>query len=486
MNIDRDLGGAADYLSEIVWSIEPDGVVSFTNRSWRDFAGPDRESASVHLFPQEFPSPDILHSHDRERLTALWQLHKTTLTPFEADVRFYKVTDKSYAWYMLSMSPILAADKTLSYWQAIITNIDQLKSVQAMFQLVMDNIPISIFWKDRKSIYLGCNRMFLGDVGLAQPEELIGKSDYDNPSTKEQSDFFVSCDRRVMESGSPEYHIIEPQLRADGRKAWLDTSKVPLRDAGGEVIGVLGMYEDITKRISLENQREEFVAALTHDLKNPIIGANRLLDVLIAAGDADIGIPKQELLEKVKGSNHSLLLLIQNMLEVYRYECGDSERRSEHFCMSRIIRLCVEDIREEANTKNIELSFQSDGADMEVTGNKQEIIRVLQNLLENAVKFTPPKGHVEVTLSESEEQCRIEVKDDGIGINSDEQKHLFSRFWQGTKGKNICNSSGLGLYICKKIVESHGGAISAQSTPSRGATFRVTLPGRKVKSPCEC
>jgi PAS domain-containing protein len=68
------------------------------------------------------------------------------------------------------MSPILAADKTLSYWQAIITNIDPLKSVQAMFQLVMDNIPISIFWKDRKSIYLGCNRMFLGDVGLTEPE----------------------------------------------------------------------------------------------------------------------------------------------------------------------------------------------------------------------------------------------------------------------------------------------------------------------------
>ncbi|MBK9769277.1 MAG: hypothetical protein IPP57_00345 [Candidatus Obscuribacter sp.] len=75
-------------------------------------------------------------------------------------MRFYKVTDKSYAWYMLSMSPILAADKTLSYWQAIITNIDQLKSVQAMFQLVMDNIPYQSFERP-KSIYLGCNRMFL-------------------------------------------------------------------------------------------------------------------------------------------------------------------------------------------------------------------------------------------------------------------------------------------------------------------------------------
>lgn len=483
MNVDRDLGGAADCLSEIVWSIEPDGVVSFTNRSWQDFAAPNQESASVHLFPQEFPSPDVLHSHDRDRLTALWQHHKTTLTPFDADVRFYKVSGKSYAWYMLSMSPILAPDKSLSHWQAIITNIDQLKSVQSMFQLVMDNIPISIFWKDSESIYLGCNRMFLGDVGLTQPEELIGKSDYDNPSTKEQSDFFVSCDRRVMESGSPEYHIIEPQLRADGRKAWLDTSKVPLRDAGGEVIGVLGMYEDITKRVALENQREEFVAALTHDLKNPILGANRLLDVMIAAGDADIGMSRQELLEKVRDSNRSMLLLIQNMLEVYRYECGEENRRSENFSIAKIVRHCVEETKEDAKTKNIELSVKSPKYEMEMTGNKQEIIRVIQNLLENAVKFTKPEGHIDVTLSAADSTCIIEIKDDGIGISSDEQKNLFSRFWQGAKGKNICNSTGLGLYICKKIVESHGGTIKAESSLNQGATFRVTLPARKIISP---
>jgi len=485
MNKGRDLGGAADYLSEIVWSIESDGVVSFTNRSWQDFAGLDQSYGVARSFPQSFPAPEVLHSEDRNRLTALWQLHNSKISAFAVDVRFYKNSEKSYSWYRLSMSPILAPNQLVDYWQAIITNIDPLKSVQAMFQLVMDNIPISIFWKDRKSIYLGCNRMFLGDVGLTEPEQLIGKSDYDNPSTKEQSDFFVSCDKRVMESGKPEYHIIEPQLRADGRKAWLDTSKVPLRDAGGEVIGVLGMYEDITKRVALENQREEFVAALTHDLKNPIIGANRLLDVLIAAGDADIGIPRQELLEKVRGSNRSLLLLIQNMLEVYRYECGEEDRRSEHFSIAKIVRRCVEETREEAKTKNIQLSVKAPKCEMEVTGNKQEIIRVLQNLLENAVKFTPPKGHIDVTVLEADGACTIEVKDDGIGINQDEQKNLFSRFWQGTKGKNICNSTGLGLYICKRIVESHGGVINAESAPNKGATFKVTLPARKIKTHCK-
>ena len=106
------------------------------------------------------------------------------------------------------------------YWLAICTNVHTLKTVQHMFQLVMDNIPISIFWKDRNSVYLGCNKSFASDVGKSTTEALIGKNDYDNPSSKEQSDFFIECDRRVMESDVPEYHIIEPQLRADGKQAW--------------------------------------------------------------------------------------------------------------------------------------------------------------------------------------------------------------------------------------------------------------------------
>ncbi|MBK9774686.1 MAG: hypothetical protein IPP57_28325 [Candidatus Obscuribacter sp.] len=83
MNPDRALGGAADHLSEIIWSVEPDGAVSFTNHSWQDLAEQDHWRGADPLFPYQFPSPDILHSHDRDRLIALWQLHKTTLTSFK-------------------------------------------------------------------------------------------------------------------------------------------------------------------------------------------------------------------------------------------------------------------------------------------------------------------------------------------------------------------------------------------------------------------
>lgn len=116
-----------------------------------------------------------------------------------------------------------------------------------MLQTVLDSIPSSVFWKDCDSIYLGGNRNWLEVVGLKSSEEVVGKSDFDLPWENTQADSFREYDRRVTESGIPEYDIIEPYLRADGTHAWAKTNKVPLLDTEGKVVGVLGTYEDITK-----------------------------------------------------------------------------------------------------------------------------------------------------------------------------------------------------------------------------------------------
>jgi diguanylate cyclase (GGDEF)-like protein/PAS domain S-box-containing protein len=119
---------------------------------------------------------------------------------------------------------------------------------EELLQLVLDNIPQYIFWKDRNSVYLGCNRNFAIIAGLNHPLEIVGKTDYDLPWKKEESDFFRECDARVMETDTAEYHIIEPLLQADGTQVWLNTNKIPLHDAEGNVVGILGTFEDITER----------------------------------------------------------------------------------------------------------------------------------------------------------------------------------------------------------------------------------------------
>ncbi|BAZ28537.1 putative histidine kinase [Cylindrospermum sp. NIES-4074] len=125
---------------------------------------------------------------------------------------------------------------------------NQLRSSQQLLQLVMDNIPQLILWKDRSLNFLGCNRNFARIAGVNSPEDIVGLSDYDLPWTKEESDWYRECDRRVIESGIPELHIIETQHRSDGKQYWSDVNKIPLRDAHGNVVGILGTFEDITER----------------------------------------------------------------------------------------------------------------------------------------------------------------------------------------------------------------------------------------------
>lgn len=127
-----------------------------------------------------------------------------------------------------------------------------LQESQQMLRLVMDNIPQLIFWKDRNSVYLGCNSNFARVAGVNSPEQIVGKTDYDLPWKKEESDWFRKCDSRVMETNTPEYRITETQLQADGKESWVETNKIPLHDAAGNVVGILGTYEDITVRKQVE------------------------------------------------------------------------------------------------------------------------------------------------------------------------------------------------------------------------------------------
>jgi len=114
---------------------------------------------------------------------------------------------------------------------------------------VLDDEPEFIFWKDLGSIYLGSNQKFAEAAGLKAPNEIIGKTDYELAWTEGEADFYREVDRRVMATGLPEYHIIESQLQASGRRLWIDTSKVPYHDAQGRVVGLLGMFTDITTRV---------------------------------------------------------------------------------------------------------------------------------------------------------------------------------------------------------------------------------------------
>jgi len=134
---------------------------------------------------------------------------------------------------------------------------EALRMSEEMLRLVLSNIPQAVFWKDHESKYLGCNKAFAEIVGITDPKEIVGLTDYDISVTEEEADFYREYDRRVMESGVPELHIEEHLHNSDGTEVWLDTNKVPLYDAAGEIMGVLGTFEDITERQQAEEALRE-------------------------------------------------------------------------------------------------------------------------------------------------------------------------------------------------------------------------------------
>ncbi|MBL1176993.1 ATP-binding protein [Pantanalinema sp. GBBB05] len=130
----------------------------------------------------------------------------------------------------------------------------QLHDSQQLLQLVIDTIPQTIFWKDRHSVFLGCNRKMAEIAGLKNPEAIVGKTDYDLPWTTAESDFYRECDRRVMDSNMPELGIVESLQTATGEQRWLETNKAPLHDRAGNVMGILATFQDITERKAAELQ----------------------------------------------------------------------------------------------------------------------------------------------------------------------------------------------------------------------------------------
>ncbi|WP_410477609.1 trifunctional serine/threonine-protein kinase/ATP-binding protein/sensor histidine kinase [Nostoc sphaeroides] len=146
---------------------------------------------------------------------------------------------------------------------------DTLKNLgqtEQFLRLIIDNIPQAVFWKDRNCVYLGCNENFAQTAGVGVPENVIGKTDYDLSWTDEQSDWYVECDRRIMESGQAELNIIETLQQADGKQIWSNTNKIPLRDKEGNVFGILGTCEDITESKEaqqlLQQQKQQLEEAL--------------------------------------------------------------------------------------------------------------------------------------------------------------------------------------------------------------------------------
>lgn len=202
-----------------------------------------------------------------------------------------------------------------------------------MLQIVLDSIPAAVFWKNLDLLYIGGNRTWLEVIGLKSLEGVIGKSDYDLPWEKKQADSYREYDRKVIESGIPEYNIIESYLRANGTQAWARTNKIPLRDAEGKVVGVLGTFEDITERKQAEEALKESeykYKILFADARQAIFIAEVESGILIDCNEAACALiecTREEIIGKHQSFLHPADELVEGSSKSYRKHISDETGR---------------------------------------------------------------------------------------------------------------------------------------------------------------
>lgn len=241
------------------------------------------------------------------------------------------------------------------------------------------------------------------------------------------------------------------------------------------VRSLLRLKHSIEDRERMARQQRDFVSRLTHDLRTPLVAADRVLNLTLGGTFGELPDSARESLTVMARSNRNLLAMVETLLEVHRHEAGAKVLTFAPFDLRTMVGEVAEELRPLAVDRGLEMQLDlgdPERFDARIEGDRLELRRVLANLIGNAIKFTD-EGAIAVSLGRSATGLTIAVSDTGLGLSEIDRETLFDRFRQGDHKRS---GSGLGLHLSKRIVEAHGGRIEVRSRFGEGSTFEIHLP----------
>lgn len=260
----------------------------------------------------------------------------------------------------------------------------------------------------------------------------------------------------------------------------LEVSTVPLK-VRKEKIGEIVILHDITREKAVEKMKTEFVSLAAHQLRTPLSAIKWTLKMLLDGDLGKISKEQQGFIQKTYQSNERMISLVNALLDVTRIEEGRYLYKPVFSQIEDIIQFVVNSSKERAQRKEIKVLFKKPEIKLpELKVDVEKIRLVIQNLLDNAIAYTPRKGEVTICLKRAKKKIEVQIQDTGVGIPAAQQKRVFTKFFRGSNViKMETEGTGLGLFIAKNIVEAHRGKIWFESEEKKGTTFYFVLPLNK-------
>jgi len=367
---------------------------------------------------------------------------------------------------------------------------ERLEHERFLLQALMDNVPDRIYFKDTQSRFLRCNRAHLEAFGLKVPAEAIGRSDYDF-FTGEHARQAFEDEQRIMSSGQP-LTKEERETWPDRPDTWVLSTKIPLRNESGAIVGTFGISRDITGRKRDEEAmrhaketaeeasraKSQFLASMSHELRTPLNSVIGFAGVLLKNRSGNLSATELNYVQRIHANGKHLLTLINQILDLSKIEARKVELEVRPVSLDALVRETLAQQEGLVRDRPIELVADLPGRLAPLQTDAEKLRQILINLIGNGLKFTE-RGSVTVrvtTRPQDGQPLRLEVADTGIGIAPEKAATVFEAFEQVEVGMDRrYGGTGLGLTISRALCELLGYRLELRSEPGKGSTFSVVL-----------
>ena len=408
-----------------------------------------------------------------------------------------QLSDGELNWTLTDKVPIHDEEGEVLGLISIIREINHLKKAEEdheqerlLLRILIDNLPDYIYVKDTEGRFLAANDSVAHQHGVKSHTDLIGKTDFDFFSPELAEKYFTD-EQTIINSGKGIFDCEEPTIDKNKKKEkrWLMTTKIPFFDANGNAKGIVGIGHDITEHKEMEEKlqivyeelnelnktKDKFFSIIAHDLKSPFQGLMGFTEILVAEYN---NLPEEEkkmIVRNIDELSHSTYNLLDNLLEWSRIQRGKIKFNPSTLNLKEALKPTLSLLRQTAQNKKIHLECNMDES-IKIDADINILSTIMRNLVSNSIKFTMHNGKIIVSSRDIDDFIEISVADTGVGIEKENLQNLF-RIDKSVSTKGTANEggTGLGLILCKEMIEMHGGSINVESEPGIGTVFSFTL-----------